>query len=357
MKKLRNIFVLLIITISVLLTACATPSAPGNTQATVLVTDSIGRQVKVPEKVERIAALYSWSGYAVCLLGSGNDLVAVPGGLKRDVLLVQMFPEIANASVPREGGTINVEELMKIKPDLIIVRNDQVADEKEVEDLDNTGVPYIVVDFSTMKEQQDALLVIGKAIGREAEAGKFNGYYQDAIDRVSRGVADIPEDEKIKLYHSENQANRATPADSVSADITRAVGVINVSVGQDLQLIGSDYYASIEQILLWDPEVIIANETTAYDLIKGSPQWSGITAVRTGRVYRLPNGISRWAHPSSVETPLALLWIAKTVYPDRFTGIEMKAEVRYYYKTFFNLELDDETIYSILAGDGMREPK
>ena len=120
---------------------------------------------------------------------------------------------------------------------------------------------------------------------------------------------------------------------------------------------GNDYYASIEQILIWDPEVIIVNEPAAYKLILGHPQWSGISAVRNGKVYQLPNGISRWGHPGSVETPLALLWTVKTVYPEKSTHIDMNEEVRYYYKTFFNMDLDDVMIETILKGGDLREAK
>ncbi|MDD4635568.1 MAG: ABC transporter substrate-binding protein, partial [Dehalococcoidales bacterium] len=222
---------------------------------------------------------------------------------------------------------------------------------------DKSGLPYIVVDYSTMEEQREAILIIGKAIGKEAEARTFNNYYLDTIDRVSQLVGDIPEGEKVRLYHSENQATRATHESSLAADWTRAAGVINVSVGGDLELVGNDYYASIEQILFWDPEVIIVNESTAYSLITSHPQWSGISAVREGKVYQLPNGISRWGHPGSVETPLALLWTAKTVYPELFTHVEMGEEVQYFYKTFFNMELDDEMIATVLRGGDLREDK
>ncbi|MFA7179211.1 MAG: ABC transporter substrate-binding protein, partial [Dehalococcoidales bacterium] len=319
--------------------------------------DSIGRTVEVPEKVEKIAALYSFAGYAVCLLGSGNDLVGVPGGLQRDVLLVEIFPNIANASTPRVGGTINIEELLRIDPDVVLVRKDTVADDREVEKLDKSGLPYIVVDYSTMEEQREAILIIGKAIGKEAEATAFNNYYLGIIDRVSQIVGDMPEEDKITLHHSENQATRATHESSLAADWTRAAGVINVSVGGDLELVGNDYYASIEQILLWNPEVIIVNESTAYSLITGHPQWSGISAVQNEKVYQLPNGISRWGHPGSVETPLALLWTAKTVYPDLFTHIDMEQEVHDFYKTFFDMELDDEMIATVLRGGDLREDK
>ncbi|MDX9986959.1 MAG: ABC transporter substrate-binding protein [Dehalococcoidales bacterium] len=361
MIKIKNFAIALMVVAVFLLAACnnspAISTTPDTNKETITVTDSVGRAVEVPKKVEKIAALYSFAGYTVCLLGSGNDLVGVPGGLQRDILLVEIFPELANASTPRTGGTINIEELLRIDPDVVLVRKDTVADDREVEKLDKSGLPYIVVDYSTMEEQREAILIIGKAIGKEAEARTFNNYYLDTIDRVSQLVGDIPEGEKVRLYHSENQATRATHESSLAADWTRAAGVINVSVGGDLELVGNDYYASIEQILFWDPEVIIVNESTAYSLITSHPQWSGISAVREGKVCQLPNGISRWGHPGSVETPLALLWTAKTVYPELFTHVEMGEEVQYFYKTFFNMELDEEMIATVLRGGDLREDK
>ncbi len=360
MPKRKGVFIILLVLLATFFGACnKTPAEPTTTEdrPTIMVTDCIGRTVEVPEKVERIAALYSFAGYAVCLLGSGNDLVGVPGGLQRDVLLVELFPEVANASVPRSGGVINAEELLRIDPDLVIVRKDTIVDEKETEKLDKSGLPYIVVDYTSMAEQREAILIIGKAIGKEAEAIAFNNYYTGVIDKVEQVVSQIPESERVRLYHSENQANRTIPEHSLAADWSNAAGVINVSTGGGLEIIDNDYYTSIEQILLWNPDVIIANEPTAFKLITSHPQWSGIAAVQNEKVYQLPNGISRWGHSGSLETPLALLWTAKTVYPQLFTHINMEEEVYYFYKTFFNMELDDEMIATILRGGDLREEK
>jgi iron complex transport system substrate-binding protein len=359
-KRVSAIICTFIVTVTAALSACGNSTgatAPNDNQETVTVVDSIGREVQVVTNVERIAALYSFAGYAVCLLESGNSLVGVPGGLQRDILLVEMFPNIANASVPREGGAINIEELLRIKPDVVIIRKDTVTDEKEKEKLDKNGICYIVVDFTTMAEQMEAIQIIGDAIGKSEEARRFNTYFEEVIGRVDGIVGSLEETEKVRLFHAENQATRATHETSLVADWTKAAGVINVSVGQDLKLIGNDYYASIEQILLWNPEVIIVNETTACNLILGHPQWSGIRAVRDGKVYQLPNGISRWGHPGSVETPLALLWTVKTVYPELSGDISIEDEVRSFYSTFFNMELDDTMISTILKGGDLREDK
>src|SRR5690606_17783396 len=148
-------------------------------------------------------------------------------------------------SVPRQQ-TINIEELLKIKPDLVIIREDTASDEKEVEKLEKAGLPYIVVEYSTIEEQQKALEIIGKAIGREKEAAAYNEYYNQVIARVQEVLQDIPEDERVRVYHSENQALRTIHHTSLAADWSRAAGIINVSVGEELTLIGNDYYTTLE---------------------------------------------------------------------------------------------------------------
>ena len=125
MDKLKRIlFFVIVLAILISLPGCGSDTPAGDSEqgATFPLVDCIGREVEVPENVEKIAALYSFAGYAVGLLGRGNDLVGVPDGLQRDKLLIEIFPEVARASVPRKGGAINAEELMRIKPDLVIVR-------------------------------------------------------------------------------------------------------------------------------------------------------------------------------------------------------------------------------------------
>ncbi|MDD3851373.1 MAG: ABC transporter substrate-binding protein [Firmicutes bacterium] len=362
MKDYGSRLVICIIMISLILSGCG---QTGTQQASktpedvsgFYITDSFGREAFVPDEVENIACLYSFAGYAVSLLGRGDNLVAVPDGLKRDVMLTEIIPQVMEAAVPRKSGKINIEELLRQKPDVVIIRGDTARDEKEVEQLEKTGLNYIVVEYTNIEEQQKAISIIGEAIGRKEQALAFNDYYNDVIQRVSEVVDGIPEDGRARMYHSENQALRTTHSSTLPADWSRAAGVVSVSVGEELNLVNNDYYASLEQVLLWNPEVIIANENSAMKYILGNPQWSGIEAVHKGRVYQLPQGISRWGHPGSVETPLAILWTAKTVYPELFGHIDMESEVEYFYKEFFGYQLSPEMIEQVLSGEGLRKPK
>jgi iron complex transport system substrate-binding protein len=129
-------------------------------------------------------------------------------------------------------------------------------------------------------------------------------------------------------------------------------------VNENLRVVeGNKYIASLEQILLWNPQVILVNEAGVDDYIRKNPQWANIDAVKNGKAFQMPNGISRWGHPGSLETPLAILWTAKTLYPERFPDLDMEKEVREFYTEFFGTPLTEDAVKQVLNGKGMRIPK
>lgn len=321
------------------------------------VTDSLGRAVVVPPKVDRIACLYAFTAHVVAMLGRADDIVAVSNGPQRDILLTTMYPSIKKALVPKFQGGINVEELVKAKPDIVFVPAETGRNDGEVAKLDACGLPWLAVDFHTIEEQQQVVAMIGAAIGKPEKAGAYNIYYRSCIARALDAVSGIPSMKKTGVYHATNEATRTSQPDSLSADWMRAAGIINVAAQNPGGLLDGSNQVSIEQILLWNPDVILANEPGVAALIKESPQWSAVAAVQNDRVYQMPIGISRWGHPGSLETPLAVLWTVKTVYPDRFREVDMRYELGYFYKTFFDWELSEDMVERILSGKGMRLTK
>ena len=117
-----------------------------------------------------------------------------------------------------------------------------------------------------------------------------------------------------------------------------------------------DHFA-LEQILVWNPDVILVNEPAARKEILSDSSWAPLKAVMQGRVYLLPVALSRWGHPGSIETPLAVLWATGTLYPDRFKSLNMVDETRYFYSNFFTYHLSDDRIKQILDGKLQRKPK
>ena len=354
MKIYPRFFIFIAVTVLL----CAFLLGPPHIEATnIFLTDSLGRQVKAPDTVERIACMYAFTAHVVAMLGRAEDIVAVSNGPQRDVLLTSMHPSIRKALVPKYQGAINVEELARAKPDIVFVAGATGRNEAEAAKLDACGLTWIAVDFRTMEEQQQIITLIGDAIGASEMAAAYNRYYRTCIEQARAAVASIPPDKRITVYHATVEPTRTSSRKSISADCLQAAGVINVAVQDETRFIDGQHQVAVEQILLWNPEVILINEPGAAQFIQGSPKWSAITAVQQGKVFQLPIGISRWGHPGSIETPLAILWTAKTVYPEYFKDIDIKTETRNYYKRFFGIELKDRKLEQILTGTKMRKKK
>lgn len=319
-----------------------------------IVVDSLGRQVQLPEKVNKIGCLYAMSGQIVVMLGKGSNIVAVVDGLKRDVLLTKLAPNIKNAAVPFAGGVINIEELLKIKPDVVFISTDVAQNSVEVSKLEGSHIPYVVVDCKTIAEQQQVIDTLGVVVGNSEKSRKYNDYYQNIISRVQKQIASIPDKDRVRIYHSILEANRTDTPKTLSADWIKYAGAINVSINEPARLNdgGNKFFANVEQILLWAPDVIIVNESGVAEQILNDPQWAALKPVKQGKVYQMPVGISRWGHPGSIETPLAILWTAKTLYPERFTDVNLAEEIKQFYRDFFDLELTDEEVTMILKGKG-----
>lgn len=357
MKKIANYVLLLCLMLCLVLTSgCSKTVKTGisTNDATITVTDCIGREVKIPAQVNRIACLCPESVYALAMFEQGDKIVAVVGGVKRDLILTDKYPQIKNASVPKSSGAINIEELVRTNPDVVFVKTDSSSNAAEAEKINKSNIPYLVVDFNNIKEQQYAMAMIAKAVGISEKAEKYNKYYQSRLELIQKQVADIPREQRVRVYHSINEATRTDIKGSLSSEWLNATGAINVSLSGNLKNLEGKYFASLEQILLWNPDVILVNDLGVADYIMSNKQWAPLKAVENKRVFQLPNGISRWGHPSSPETPLAIMWTAKTIYPDKFADLDIAAETKNFYREFFGMNLSDEVVNKIIYGGGMR---
>jgi len=329
----------------------------GDINDTQIIVDCIGREVKIPKKVEKIGCLFAFSGHAVGMLGRGNDIVAIVEGLKRDVLFTDMYSNIHNALVPSINSNLNIEELARTNCDLLFIKGENAFNERYVAQIEKFNIPYLVVDFHSIEDQQYAIQMIGQAISKETKAQDFIDYYRNCIQRVQEKLSKIELTNRIRVFHSVNEATRTDARNTIPAEWIEIAGAINVSLDTDLKFLDNKYFASLEQILLWDPEVILVNQEHVDEYILTNEQWANLQAVKNKRVYKMPNGVSRWGHPNSLETPLAILWTAKLLYPHLFEGIDMQKEVAYFYRTFYDWELSDDYIKKILSGKGMRSRK
>jgi iron complex transport system substrate-binding protein len=354
MKKHLLQVIAIIFCISLILPACARKT-PEPAQG-IKITDMAGRDVTVPVKAQSICVLDAYAAPVAVMLGYGEKMPSAINAVSRNLLLQSICPALKAAVVVKTGGAINAEMILKLKTDLIIVGDETYSSAEDKAKLDTLGIPYIVVRYSSMTDQMEVVTLLGEALQNEDMALQYVGNYQKCIDLMKEGIPEIPENQMIRLYHSVNEAARTDYPGSLCADWISLMNVNNVSLYTKLSMTEDKAYATLEQIYSWDPDIIIANESGVADYILTDSKWQGLRAVINKNVWQIPIGLSRWGHPTSIETPLAILWLAELLYPERF-DIDIRSEMITFYKTFYNYTLSDQEAEDIISGYGVRMPK
>ena len=116
----------------------------------------------------------------------------------------------------------------------------------------------------------------------------------------------------------------------------------NVAVLEDPSSQGTGNEVNIEQMLNWDPDVIIFAPGSYYAYAGDDTSWQTLTAIKKNKYYETPIGPYNWmGYPPSCNRILGLLWMTKLLYPDE-TDYDLKDEVQEYYKLFYSYDLSDD---------------
>ena len=130
-----------------------------------------------------------------------------------------------------------------------------------------------------------------------------------------------------------------------------AIGAVNVA--QELEKDNS-VAVNMEQVYAWNPSLIFVTNFTKfgpedlYNNTVGTYDWSAVDAVKNHQVYKMPLGMYR-SYTPGVDTPVTLLWLAKSAYPQLFNDIDLIAETKAYYQEVFGIALTDQQAESIFA--------
>ena len=316
------------------------------------VVDSEGRSVSVPAFPQKVAVLDSFSSEVALMLGAGDQLYSVPGGTMSDELLQAIYPSLENLE-QAYGNQVNIEDILSAKVDLVLVKSS--LSDAEREKIESVNIPYVVVSYSTLDEQLEALDLVAEVFGEAThERGeKLHEAYDAMISIVDAHTANVPEADRLRIYHSINDALLTDSDSSLGASWIARAGAISVSA-DEAPTSGSDYTATIEVIYQWQPDAIICNVAATAKTIREDKKWQALNAVTSDNVYAIPIGATRWGQRGSVETPLAMLWLGCTLYPDVYADVDLKDIVVSYYGDCLGITVDDELYEKILSGEGIR---
>lgn len=313
--------------------------------------DSAGRRVEIPEKPQRV--LPAGPPAAVALYAVAPDLMAgwvrEPSAAEKPFLLPAVRELKAYGRLTGRGGTANIEAVLAAKPDLIVDIGStdptyaSLADRVQAQ----TGVPYILID-GAFAQSATALRTLGTVLDREERAIALSAYAAETLETLSLGVAQIPVDRRPRVYYARGPDGLETaPKGAITVETLDAVGANNVAEGgPGLSRV------SPEQILGWNPDAIVTLDPAFAARAKGDPVWSGVTAVRDGRIYAAPALPFGWLDaPPGVNRLIGAKWLAKSLYGEAIPG-DLRAETKRFYKLLYGVELDDGRLDALLAGTG-----
>lgn len=336
-----------------------TASTPaGQDAATRTIQDMAGRTVTVPATIETAfstSPVGAIALYALC----PDKMVGWNSELRPDEKKF-ILPECQ--SLPNLGGwyaknTGNIEELLKIHPDVIIDMGD--ISETNISNADKIQeqleIPVVLVD-APVTDMDKALEFLGDLLGEKVRAQQLADYCRNTIADVTARAAQIPPEQRVRVYYAEGPKGLETEPDgSRHIETLQVVGGLNVADVTEQGTGGMNAGrtpVSMEQVLSWNPEVILAwqeNQGGFYQGILSDPAWQEIKAVQQHQVYRIPNAPYNWFdRPPSINRIIGFKWLGNLLYPQVF-NYDMVAEVKDFYQKFYHCNLTDEQAKALLS--------
>ena len=323
--------------------------APRGARAAVL-TDGAGRAVRIPDRVARVfpagppAAIMLYTLAPDLLLGWPRPNTAA----EREFLLPDIGgrPEIGR--ITGRGNSANLEVVLKHKPDLILdvgsTSDTFVSLATRVEQ--QTDIPYALLD-GRLDATAASYRTLGALIGRRAEAETLARYTDDTAAAIKKRIAPIPYQSRPRVYYARGPRGLETGrGGSINVETIEFLGARNVAGEQN----GGLTTVSMEQVLIWNPDIIITIDRDFAANVRTDRVWSTISAVRAGRVHLSPKLPFGWVDfPPSVNR-LAGLWrLAKILYPEQFPE-DIRPLTRNFYTQFYHVTPSDAQIERVLAG-------
>jgi iron complex transport system substrate-binding protein len=123
----------------------------------------------------------------------------------------------------------------------------------------------------------------------------------------------------------------------------------NLAVVDNPSSLGSGNESNMEQIFLWNPEVIFFGPGSAYASAGNDPVWREFRAIRSGAYYAVPKGPYNWlGSPPSINRYLGILWMGAILYP-QYADYDLYEETREYYRLFYGYDLSRERFDSLIS--------
>jgi len=324
-----------------------------------MVTDSAGRGVAVPDRIERVFAAGPPASILLYILAPdrmiGWPRAPHPEEMPYIAPEYRDLPEVG--WLTGRGDTVNLEVLLQSKPDLVFdfgsVRDTYVSLAEQVQA--QTGIPYILID-GTFANTAHAVRLLGAVLGVEERAERIAAYVEATLAEIDATLANVPQENRPRVYLARGPSGLETGLQgSINTEIIERVGGVNVAYDPSGARRGI-VQVPIEQVVVWNPDTVITWDPNFYENVWRDFYWQGVDAVAAGRVYLSPTAPFGWIdRPPSLNRMMGVKWLAGLFYPDHLKQ-DLREETRSFYDLFYHVALTDAELDRLLQWAEGRAP-
>ncbi len=329
---------------------CSAPTAARD------ITDSAGRTVRLPDRIERVFAAGSPASVAIAVLVP-EKLIGWPVRLRegsRPFLPPRLaaLPELGRLT--GRGDTANLEVVIANKPDLVVDYGTvaptyiSLADRVQIQ----TSIPVVLID-GRFENAPASTRLLGKMLGAEARAEEIARYAEETFALVDSVLAKVGAGKRPLVYLARAANGLETGVEgSINTEILERAGGRNVARREG----GRTGLAqvSIEQVLTWNPEIIVTLNRQFVAAAQKDQAWSAVKAVREGRLVAAPDFPFGWIDgPPSLNRLIGLRWLVTLFFPEH-AKLDMRAEAVRFYKLFYGYDLTEDMLATLFADTGVK---
>ena len=362
-KSKMIILILVILVVAAVATHLFLTPSTVETKGSKNVTDMIGRSLEIPASVNNIVAT-SPPMTTVLYMIAPDKLKAVNFQWTDDEL---KYVPGQYANLPVVGGWYGTqdgsyEEFIAAEPDLIIESIDEGGDGdmSTVEERQQKfgTIPVVAVkDTTNVEKVGESITFMGEVVGAQDEANQLNDFNNKYLNMVHNRSSKLSDSNRKTVYYAEGDDGLQTnPSHSVHGQLIDLVGGKNVADSASQGNTTSGIQVSIEQVISWNPDIIITNDPEFYSKVYSDNNWAQLNAVKNKEVYLSPQSPFKWFdRPVGANMIIGVPWTAKVIYPDDYKDIDMVSATKEFYSNFYHFDLSDEQAKQILLDSGLNE--
>ncbi len=363
-KKIKVVILLLIILVigGVATHLFLTPSTV-ETVGSKNITDMVGRSVEIPASVNNVVAT-SPPMTTVLYMIAPDKLKAVNFQWTDDEL---KYVPSQYANYPVVGGWYGTqdgsyEEFIAAEPDLIIESIDEGGDGdlstvNERQEKFGTIPVVAVKDTTNVEKVGESILFMGEIVGAQDKANELNDFNNKYLDIVHDKSSQLSDSDKKTVYYAQGDDGLQTnPSHSTHGQLIDLIGGVNVADSLNQGNTTTSVQVSMEQVISWNPDVIITNDAEFYQKVYSDSNWGKLDAVKNKEVYVSPQSPFKWFdRPVGANMIIGVPWTAKVIYPDQYKDIDMVGATQEFYSNFYHIDLSNDDAKQILLDSGLKE--